>query len=137
MKKTVYYQDKKTKQWKRKIYDTDKSVFLCPTPQGNLYKKKTSAEFYTWKNESENPVTVSWADANNLVKTYGPRDLHLKMFTAYQASTNSEDGGTLGITIDAYHKIKAQRNAAAHNISVREYICRLIDKDDDSHNFNR
>lgn len=135
MRKVYNYRDPKTKKMVRKTYDTDKAQKLCDTPQGALYKKKTSPEFFTWKTGEPDPVSVSWADANNLVKTYGTREMHLRMFTAYGASTNPDAEGSWHVKLDQYHKIKAQRNAARLNLSIREYVCRLIDRDDDNHNF--
>ena len=68
MRRRVYYRDPNDGEYKYRIYDTDKSDFLCHTPNGNLYRKKgSSKEFYIWKDESSKPITVTWADANNLV----------------------------------------------------------------------
>lgn len=135
MRKCVYYQDEKDKKWKRKIYDTEKSMFICHTPQGDLYKKRGSSQsFYVWGTDGV-PQDITWADANNLTKTFGDRDTHLKLFTTLRASTDQRDGNTTQVRIDSYHRIKAWRNAERLNLSLQGYIYRLIDRDDDNHNY--
>lgn len=134
MRKIVYSRDPKDGKWKGKVFDTDKSIFVCHTPQGDLYKKKFYNEFFTWKNGDEKPIVVSWADANELVRVHGTREQHLNMFTTYGASTSATKN-TMQIELDEYHAIKAKRNASRLNLTVRKYVCRLIDKDDANNNY--
>ena len=134
MRKRIFYKDPATKKRFSRVFDTEKSAFICRTPQGKLYKKKTSHDFFLWKDDND-PITVSWADANALVSQYGTREQHLDMFTVHRKSTTPKTKGRLNIALGDYHKIKAQRNASRLGLSVRAYICRLIDKDDASHNF--
>ena len=136
MRKLIYYQDEETKKWKYKVFDTDKSTFLCHTPQGDLFQKRgSSKDFFTWKSKDEDPVTVSWAEANSLVKTYGSRELHLSLFTTWGTSTDQKDGKSTQVRLDSYHRLKAQRNADRLKLSMQGYIYRLIDKDDASNNW--
>jgi len=136
MRKVVYTYHKETKKYTNKVYDTDKSTFLCHTPDGDLYRKRgSSREFYIWKDANSNPYTISWAEANNLVKTYGTRELHLQLFTTYGKSEDTRDGGTSTIRMDSYHRIKAERNAERLHLSLQSYIYRLIDKDDSNNNY--
>ncbi len=134
MRKTVYSRDPKDGKWKGKVYDTETSTFICHTPQGNLYKKRGCNEFFTWKTGDDKPVVVSWADANNLVRTYGTREQHLQIFTTYNASDSVKLGTPTSVMIDEYHAVKARRNASRLNLSIRKYIYRLIDKDDSNNN---
>ena len=137
MRKIVYSRDPKDGKWKGRIYDTNKSTFICHTPQGDLYKKKNWNEYFTWKSGDDKPISVSWAEANNLVRTYGTREQHLKLFTVYNTSTNPDEKTSLHIKLDSYHKIKAERNASRLNMPVRAYICRLIDNDDANNNYTK
>ena len=118
-----------------KIYDTDTSQFVCHTPQGDLYKKRSSLEFFVWKTGDRDPVTVSWPDANNLVKTYGTREQYIAMFTAYDKSTDPHKGSSTQVRLSSYHRIKATRNAQRLGLSLKAYIERLIDRDDANHNY--
>ena len=127
--------DPKTKKRKQKVFDTDKSIYLCNTPDGKLYRKKNKVEFFIWKDGTNNPYIVSWADANNYVKTYGTREQYIQLFTAFDKSTTWNKGKGTNINIDAYHRIKVERNAERLHLSMQAYIYRLIDRDDDNHNY--
>ena len=123
-----------------KMYNVEKSIYLCDTPQGTLYKKKGRAtDFYLYnpdgKTNREKYVIVSWADANNLTKTYGDRDVHLQWFSTVDKSTDPSKTGNSVIRLDDYHRMKVMRNADKLGISMREYVMRLIDKDDEQNNY--
>ena len=123
-----------------KRYNPDKSIHICNTPNGILYRKKSgSTEFYLYnpggKTNAEKITSLSWADANNTVKTYGSRELWMKYFTAMDKSTNNNDGGSTQVRLDSYHRIKAQRNADRRGMNLTEYIKWLITKDDDNRNY--
>ena len=135
MRKTIYSKDEKKGKWVQKVFDTDKSVFICHSPQGDLYKKKTVNEYFTWKRGEDKPVIVSWAEANNLVRNYGTREQHLELFTLYKTSTNEHDGKYTSINLDSYHKVKAERNASRLGLNLTTYIKRLIDQDDANRNY--
>jgi len=117
-----------------KWYNPDKSTLVCETPQGTLYRKRgASTEFYLFHAEGETArqkiTPLTWADANNLVKTYAPREVHLKYFSTLNKETDHNKKGQ-SFSIDEYHVMKLQRNADAHHMRMTEYIKYLIDKDD-------
>ena len=123
-----------------KNYDPDVNVKICNTPDGILYQKsKRSQEFYLYNPAGETNAkkitSVSWPDANNLVKTYGTKEQWMEYFTTYGKSTGASNGTRSNVSIDDYHYIKAVRNADRLKLSVKEYICRLIDKDDSNNNY--
>ena len=123
-----------------KHYNPEKSTLICRTPHGILYRKRgASTEFYLYnpegKTNKEKITSVSWADANNLVKTYGSRELWLKYFTTYGTSTNPNDGNYVDVRLSAYYAIKARRNADLKHMNITKYICSLIDKDDSGNNY--
>ena len=112
---------------------------ICNTPNGILYRKNgRSKEFYLYnpkgKTNKEKITSVGWADASNLVKTYGTRDQWIEYFTTYRKSTGVKVNENR-VSIDDYHYIKAVRNADRLKLSVKDYICRLIDKDDSNNNY--
>lgn len=122
-----------------KEYNPEKAMMICSTPTGTLYRKTgRSKEFFLYnpngKTSKEKITSVSWPDANNLVKTYGTRDQWMELFTTYGKSTGAT-GNTNRVSLDDYHYLKAIRNADRLNLSVKEYICRLIDKDDNNRNY--
>ena len=122
-----------------KEYNPVASQFICETPSGILYRKqKRTKEFYLYnpdgKTNKEKITSVPWPDANNLVKTYGSREQWMEMFTTWGKSTGAT-GNNRQVTLDDYHYLKAVRNADRLHLSVKEYICRLIDKDDSNNNY--
>ena len=134
MRKVIYTYHKDTKKYTNKVYDTEKATFICNTPQGNLYKKRGSSQaFFIWG--KDDPYEIEWADANNLVKTYGTREQHINLFTTFGASKDQRDGGVTSVNIDSYHRLKAWRNAQRLHLSLQAYIYRLIDKDDSNNNY--
>ena len=123
-----------------KWYNPDKSTLICETPKGKLFRKKgSSIEFFLYNPDGETArqkfKSVPWADANNLVKTYATRDVHLKYFSTTDKATDMHKGGATAVYLDAYHRIKAQRNAEAHHMNVTQYIKYLIDRDDKNNNY--
>lgn len=122
-----------------KHYIPSKSLIICETPNGTLYRKKSgSTEFYLFRAEGETArqkiTPLTWAEANNLTKTYAPREVHLKYFSTYGKETDqNKDSQTF--SIDRYHVIKLQRNADAHHMRMTEYIKYLIDRDDKNNNY--
>lgn len=123
-----------------KHYNPDKSEKICDTPHGTLFRKRGRGnEFYLYNSggstAKEKITVVSWADANNLTKTYGSRDLWIKYFTTYGKETNPREGGSTAFSLDAYYKVKAQRNASIKGMNMTEYIKYLIDKDDANNNY--
>ena len=122
-----------------KEYNPDASELICKTPEGLLYrKKKRTKEFYLYnpagETNAQKITSLPWPDANNLVKTYGTREQWMEMFTTYGKSTGAT-GNNRQVTLDDYHYIKVIRNADRLKLSVKEYICRLIDKDDSNNNY--
>ena len=123
-----------------KNYDPEKSQFICETPNGILYRKsRRSQEFYLYNKDGETNAkkitSVPWPDANNLVKTYGTRQQWMELFTTFGKSTGAGRDTRSRVDIDDYHYLKAIRNADRLHLSVKEYICRLIDKDDSNNNY--
>ena len=121
------------------FYCNETSELICDTPQGVLYRKKgRSKDFYLYNSKGrlnrEKYIRISWPDANNLVKTYGSRDQWAEMFTTWGKSTGGDNSSSC-VHIDDYHYLKAIRNADRLHLSVKEYICRLIDKDDSNNNY--
>lgn len=139
MRQRIYYRDEKDGKWKSKIYDTDKSKFLCDTPFGKLFQKNgRSKEFFFYNTEGASKghiESITWSEASNIVNTYGTREQWIKEFTAMEKSTNSNDGGSTQIRLDSYHRIKAMRNADRLGLGITEYIKRLIDRDDNNRNY--
>ena len=124
-----------------KWYNPDKSILICETPKGTLYKKKSGKNtgFFLFDENGETNakkyIEVSWADANNLTKTYGSREMQDKYFSLFEKSTDQNKGKSTSINIDEYHSLKAFRNAQAHNMSMTTYIKYLIDKEDEQNNY--
>ena len=125
-----------------KYYNLERSELICKTPDGILYRKFGPGRAFFLYNQNgkvnkEKFIDVSWAEANNIVKTYGTREQHLDIFTAYSASTDWHDGKSTSLRLDEYHRIKAQRNADRRKMNLTQYIKFLIDKDDESQNCYR
>ena len=124
-----------------KWYNPDKSILICETPKGTLYKKKSGkgAGFFLFNKDGETNnkkfTDVSWAEANNMTKTYGTREMVDKYFSLFEKSTNPRSGKYTSINLDEYHALKVLRNAEAHNMSMTTYIKYLIDKEDEQNNY--
>ena len=121
-------------------YNPDKSTFICNTPTGVLYQKKGKSQEYFLYNSSgktnkEKIIPITWPEASDLVQKYGSREVYISQFTTYSASKTATPTKRRSVYLDDYHYIKAQRNALRMNLSVKEYICRLIEKDDANNNW--
>lgn len=121
-------------------YNPETAQRICDTPDGTLYRKsKRSQEFYIYNPNGETNAkkitSVPWPDANNLVKKYGTREQWIELFTTFGKSTEAGQDTFSRVSIDDYHYLKAVRNADRLHLSVKEYICRLIDKDDSNNNY--
>ena len=123
-----------------RYYNIGKSILVCETPRGKLYKKTgRGVDFFLYDKDGETNakkyIDVSWADANNLTKTYGSREMQDKYFSLFEKSTDQNNGRYTSINLDEYHSLKAFRNAQAHNMSMTTYIKYLIDKEDEQNNY--
>jgi len=124
-----------------KRYNSDTATKICETPHGTLYRKqRKSQEFFLYHPQGKTPrekiTSVQWADANALVKTYGTRDQWMELFTTFKAETGANEQ-CRRMYFDPYHYVKAARNADRLGLSVKQYIDRLIDKDDANNNCSR
>lgn len=122
-----------------RVYDTDKSMFICNTPKGTLYKKKSYLEFWLYhpkKNKKiDEDITreLSWEDARKLTLEYGSRDIYNKLFTVWKKSTNSRTGPHGTINLDDRTRTMALRCAYKLHMSLAEFVRMLIQKWDDYH----
>lgn len=121
-------------------YNNEKSELICTTPEGTLYRKSSNGrKFYLYdfrgKTNKEKYKTISWSDASNLVRTYGTSEQWMKLFTVLDKSKKTNSGEKSPVYLDAYHRIKAQRNADRLGLSMAEYVKRLIDRDDNNRNY--
>ena len=123
-----------------KKYNIPKSILICETPQGTLYKKNgRGRDFFLYNKDGkvnrEKFIDVTWAEANNLTRTYGTREMQEKYFTLYEKSDTTHKGSTATIRLDEYHAVKAFRNAQIKGMPMSTYIKMLIDKDDEMNNY--
>ena len=121
-------------------FNNDKSELICTTPEGTLFRKKSnSRKFYLYnshgKTNKEKYTEITWSEASNLVRTYGTSEQWMNLFTVLDKSTKTNSGEKSPIYLDAYHRIKVQRNADRLGISMTEYVKRLIDRDDNNRNY--
>ena len=122
-----------------KVYNPEKSILICNSPKGTLYKKKTRAlEYYLYRKTSGEPeiTSLSWVDAKEICRTYGTRDTFNEFFTVRGKDTNPKKGKS-PVYLDSLHRMKAIRNASMLNMNVTQYVKYLIDMHDNNDNFNR
>ena len=84
------------------------------------------------KTKREKITDITWADANNLVKTHVTTEVHLKYFSTYQNEVTSTSGANF--RLDDEHRVREFRNAQKLNMNITAYIKYLIDKDDEQNN---
>lgn len=123
-----------------RTYDPDKSMFICQTPKGKLYKKKNFMEFYLYhpagpKRCLETDITrdVPWVEAEKLAHENAPKDVHDKIFRVWKKSTNSHTGPHSTVILDDRTRTMAMRHAHKLNTSVTQFVRMLIQKWDDYH----
>lgn len=139
MRITIAYRDPVSKKPTSRVYDTDKSKFICNTPFGVLYQKRgQSIQFWLYhsraKTKKEMVEEVTWHDASNLVREFGTRDQYHELFLARKQSKSPEDGFS-HVRLPYFYRMKAQRNASRRKMNVTQYVKFLIDKDDSQNNY--
>ena len=121
-----------------KVYDTDKSVLICQTPKGYLYKKKNYLEFYLYRPNGktfDEKITrdLPWEEAGQLCHQFGTKQMYDALFTVRKKSTNSRTGPHRTIILDDRTRIMAMRQAYRLHMSLTEFVRFLIQKWDDYH----
>ena len=119
-------------------YDPDKAIFICHTPDGDLYKKKNFLEFYLYHpngktNKEKITMDLPWETARQYTLKYGTKDMHDKLFTVWKKSTNSHTGPHSTINLDDRTRTMALRQAYKLHMSLAEFVRMLIQKYDDYH----
>ena len=120
-----------------KKYDVDKSILICKSPQGMLYKKRTrTLEFFLYHpegktNKDKITMNVPWDEAAKICYQYGTKEDYTLYFTMRKKSTSVKHAPHTSVTLDSRSRIMAQRGASRRNMNVTEFIRFLIQKYDD------
>ena len=121
-----------------KQYDTDKSLFICHTPDGDLYKKKVRLEYFIYNSSGKTldekiKRDILWKDAEKLCRQYGTKETYDQLFTIRKKSTNAHTGPHSTINLDDRTRIMAHRAACNLGMNLTEFVRFLIQKWDDYH----
>lgn len=121
-----------------RVYDTDKSMLICQTPKGYLYKKKSHLEFFLYRSSGktfDEKITreLPWEEASKLCREYAPKEVYDSLFTVLKKSTNARTGPHRMITLDDRTRVMAMRQAYKLHMSLTDFVRFLIQKWDDYH----
>ena len=87
-----------------KLYDTEKSDFICKSDLGKIFRKKTGfGEYYAYNEQTQNIVPLEYAVAKDMVKA-NDKEQYEKLF-----SIRDKDDSTkkmIGISLTDSEKMK-------------------------------
>lgn len=142
MTKIIYhdkYKDENGK-WHYKFhrFDTEKSDYICNTPNGRLYRKRGRKPCYYLFHERaetqrEHITVVSWKEANQLCRTYGTKLLHQQFFSVKGKSDHIDTKRHVRLTPKEW--VKVDRNADFLKMNATEFIRYLINKYDSGRSY--
>lgn len=108
-----------------KLYDTDKSEFICESAYGQIYRKKTGlGEYFACKDETI--IALEFEAAREIVKS-NDSDAYEKLFVLRGKDTSKK---IITISMSDYDKMRLRRLSARRKMSMSEYIAWLIDQDE-------
>lgn len=118
------------KYYKRKVYDTETSEYICNTPDGKLYRKNSTIKFFIWhlKGSQFEPIPISWKQAEELIKQYGTRKQYDELFTPLSCydPRKAKKRTTVAISMDDYSKLRIA--SGRRNVSIGEYLHLFINE---------
>ena len=109
-----------------KLYDTDKSEFICESPLGQIFRKKTGLGEYFACN-GDTIIALEYDTAKEIAKSNASADVHDKLFSLKGKDTAKK---IISITLSDYDKLRMRRQSARRKMSMSEYISWLIDQDE-------
>jgi len=133
------YKDENGKvHYRTNRFDTEKSDYICNTPNGRLYRKRGRKPCYYLfheraETERDHITVVSWKEANQLCRTYGTKLLHQKYFTI-NGKTDHVDK-TRNLRLSQRDWVKVDRNADFLKMNATEFIRYLINKYDSGRSY--
>lgn len=119
-------------------FNTDKSTFICNTPDGRLYKKGGRRPGYFLyrdqaKTNREHITVLSWKEANQYCRTYGTKLLHQKYFSVNGKSDHVTHNRSIYLSPKDW--VKVERNANFLKMNTAEFIRYLINKYDSGRSY--
>lgn len=108
-----------------KLFDTEKSDFICESGIGNIYRKRTGlGEYFACDDTKIFPL--EYDVAKDLVKENAP-DAYEKLFTLRDKDNVKK---VISFSISDYDKAKIRRMSAKRKMSMSEYLIWLVDQDE-------
>ena len=111
-----------------KLYDTEKSDFICESDLGKIFRKRTGlGEYYAYNEQTQSILPLEYTVAKDIVKA-NDKEQYEKLF-----SIRDKDDSTkkiIGISLTDSEKMKLRRQSAQKKMSMSEYIVWLIEQDE-------
>lgn len=110
-----------------KLYDTDKSEFICDSTMGKIYRKRTGLGEYFAHNESRDKIIpLEYDSAKEIVKE-ADRAAYEKYFSLRD---KSDEKKLVNFSFTEYEIAKLRRFSSQRKMTMTGYIVWLMEQDE-------
>ena len=111
-----------------KLYDTDKSEFICDSAMGKIYRKRTGlGEYYAYNEDRDRIIPLEYETAKEIVKDNASNDVYSKLFSIRGKDDTKK---MWAFSITETDKARIRRQSAKRKMSMSEYVVWLVDQDE-------
>lgn len=111
-----------------KLYDTDKSEFICESSLGKILKKRTGlGEFFAYNEADGVIIPLEYDAARDIIKNNASDDI----YNAHFSIRGKDDTKKMwAFSITDTDKARIRRQSAKRKMSMSEYIVWLVEQDE-------
>ena len=111
-----------------KLYDTDKSKFICESAYGKVYRKITGeGGYFAYDEEKSTIIPLEYETARDIVKENAPQEVFDELFSLRGKDTTKK---MVAMSMSDHDKMRLRRASAKRKMAMSEYIIWLLDQDE-------
>ena len=110
-----------------KLYDTDRSEFICESGMGKIYRKRTGlGEYFAYNEDRDKVIPLEYDLAKEIVKDVD-RSVYEKYFSL---RGKSDEKRLMNFSFTEYEIAKLRRFSSQRNRTMSRYIIWLMEQDE-------